>query len=337
MTANHPRPLLGLLAVVSSLAFPSVVGAQAVVATREIAPPPGRAQNTYRLSDSMRIILRLEGPTPLRVELPTELEKMLAPEVRAMWRIRAAGPEERTLLPEGRERWGRPFRLDPYAAGDPVPLVFAPVKVTAGTDSAPQDVTWPSVDDLRVLAPVDEPRPENARPVTKIEELPPLPVPQPEEVGVPFIAALAGVFVVVLVLGVVRRWRAKPPLLPPGEWAVVELLRARSELRAGRTGPGEVPERVAAILRAFVERQHGLPAPKLTTTELAAGCEQAGWPTDRIGSLRELLGTCDRAKFAGEAPSQDELAVLLFKAWEWVLAAGPVDQTQNGPKRTQRG
>jgi len=321
----HSRRLIALFVAVAGLVLPSIARAQVIAATREIIPPPGLDQNTYRLSDSMRVVLRLEGPAPLRVELPTELELLLTPEVRAMWRIRPAGPEERTPLPDGLERWARPFRLDPYAAGDRVPLVFAPVKVTAGTNSAPQDVTWPSVDDLHVLAPVDEPRPENARPVTKIEELPPLPEQPPEEVGALFIAALAGVFAMVLVFTVVRRWRAKPSPLPPGEWAVAELARVGRDLATGRATARNIPEQVAAVLRAYVERQHGLPATKLTTTELAAGCEQAGWPTARIASLRGLLGMCDRAKFAGETSSADEPSALLDQAREWVLSPGPAD------------
>ena len=47
----------------------------------------------------------------------------------------------------------------------------------------------------------------------------------------------------------------------------------------------------AAVLREFVERRYGLSAPKLTTTELLAECERAGWPTEDYHLARSLVDT----------------------------------------------
>jgi len=116
----------------------------------------------------------------------------------------------------------------------------------------------------------------------------------------------------------VRRARAKPPPLPPSEWAVRELDRLGGELEGDRATGGEAAARVAAVLREFVERRYGLPAPKLTTTELLAECERASWPAEQAAPLRELLEQCDRAKFAGDVPDAAEATELVNRAREWV-------------------
>ena len=77
-------------------------------------------------------------------------------------------------------------------------------------------------------------------------------------------------------------------------------------------------ERLAAILRAFVERKFAIPATKLTTTELSAATEEQGWPVEQAESLRALLNECDRAKFAGEVPDDDGCRRLVRLAAEWV-------------------
>src|SRR5439155_94444 len=69
--------------------------------------------------------LTVEGPAPLRVELP---KQVLAPETERDWKIQPAGPAAVAPLPGGRERWAQAFRLDPYVAGE-FRVEFAPVKV----------------------------------------------------------------------------------------------------------------------------------------------------------------------------------------------------------------
>jgi hypothetical protein len=110
------------------------------------------------------------------------------------------------------------------------------------------------------------------------------------------VAVLASVFAAVLVMALIRKWRAKPPPLPPGESAARELDRLDADLAAGRATGSVAADRLAAVLRGYVERRYGLPAAKLTTAELLAACEQAGWPAGATAELRELLERCDRAK-----------------------------------------
>jgi hypothetical protein len=100
--------------------------------------------------------------------------------------------------------------------------------------------------------------------------------------------------------------------LPPGEWALRELggIDPESGLLAA--------DRLAAILREFIERRDGLSAPHLTTTELLAECAKADWSQERTAPLRELLERCDRAKFAGDIPDAAEMETLRSRAVAWM-------------------
>jgi hypothetical protein len=297
------------------LLFPALAFAQ----PGAVFPSSGVDRGTIQLSESARLTLTLEGPAPLRVELPKEPDKLLTPESATVWHIRPAGPPAVTPLPEdGRDRWTQTFRVSPFVPGKKVTLAFGPVKVTAGTDLNPQDVTFPAKE-VRVQTAITDAKPDNARPVTRIEELPTPPTQPPEAMVWPFLLALGAVFAAVLVAGVIRRARAKPPPLPPGEWALRELDRVERDGLAGRA----VADRVAAVLREYVERRHGLLATKLTTTELLVACEAAGWPTERTGPLGEVLERCDRAKFAGDEPDAGEAAELVVQAREWVASSPP--------------
>ncbi|HXD88229.1 MAG TPA: hypothetical protein VN641_17200 [Urbifossiella sp.] len=263
------------------------------------------------LADSVQLTLALEGPAPLRVDLPQKPEQLLAPMSAKVWSIRATGPAKITLLYGGRERWEARYRLSPFAPGEKVPIVFSPLKVTAGDDANASDVEFPSRE-VRVQTAITEPKADDARPVTGIEELPAVPAPQPQAAGWPFIAVLASIFAAVLVGAVIRRWRREPPPLPPGEWALRELggIDPESGLLAA--------DRLAAILREFIERRDGLSAPHLTTTELLAECAKADWSQERTAPLRELLERCDRAKFAGDIPDAAEMETLRSRAVAWM-------------------
>ena len=285
----------------------------ATPAAAQVVPSVTLDRQTVRLSESVRVTLAVEGPAPLRIDLPAEPQKLLAPETAAAWRIRPAGDVAVEDLPGGRQRWARAYRLDPYVPGDKVPVAFAPVPVAAG-GAAAQPVTWPA-QEVKVTTTIADAKAEDARPVTGIEELPPVPGPDPGAVGWPFVAGLAAVFGAVVVAVLVRRWRAGPPPLPPGEWAVRELDRLARE----PTGP--VADRVAAAVRGYVERRHGLPASKRTTAELVEACEGAGWPAEGVERLRELLGRCDRARFAPDPPDPAEGAGLIAAARAWVTSA----------------
>jgi hypothetical protein len=278
-----------------------------------ISTPPVHAQlvtatatadrTTIRLSDKLLVTFTIEGPAPLNVELPRDLLAAESPP----WRIRPAGPATTEALPDGRERWSQAYRLDPYPPWGDVRLTFAPAKVRTGA------ARWPEIE-VKVQTDLAGARADAARPVTPIEELPPVPPDQPELVGWYVGGTTTLLFAAAVLVALRRRWRERRGVLPPGEWAAAELDRIGRDRPAG----GKLAERLAAVLREFVERRHGLPAPKLTTTELLAEAERAGWPAESVASLRGLLERCDRAKFAGEAPEEPESGELLSRAREWV-------------------
>ncbi|MDB5309085.1 MAG: hypothetical protein JWO38_3287 [Gemmataceae bacterium] len=308
-----------------------LAGAPARAQPAEVVPSAGVDRNSIRLSESARLRLALEGPAPLRVDLPAEPEKILSPEAAGAWRIRPAGAAAVTPLAEGRERWERTFRLDPWDPAEKAVITFAPVKVTAGTDLNPREVNWPAIE-VRVQTTIGETKAENARPVTGIEDLPPVTPPNPAVVGWQMAAGLGSVFATMVVVVLVRRARAKPPPLPPGEWAVRELDRLDRALAAVGVTGGDAADRVAAVVREFVERRHGLPAPKLTTTELLVECEGAAWPVERTEPLREILVRCDRAKFAGDVPDAVEAGALVDTARCWIMAAGSASGGREPPE-----
>jgi hypothetical protein len=289
-----------------------------------LAPAGGRAQppairtgatadrTATTLSRPIRVTLSVEGPAPLRVELP---ETLLTADANAAWRIRPDPPggkaEIRPAGP-GRERWQQVYRLDPYAEGQPLVASFNPAVVNG------QPATWEPVP-ITVTRTVGDPATTPPRPPIGPEDPPP-PPPSPADP----LPAWAGVLIglacgAVLTAVVFRRRRVKRVL--PDEWARAEFARLNP------TGGAETVERVAAILRGFVERRFAIPAPQLTTEELTAAAREQGWPVEQAEPLRALLDECDRAKFAGDVPDDDGCRRLVRLAVEWVhhvgRAAGP--------------
>ena len=141
--------------------------------------------------------------------------------------------------------------------------------------------------------------------VTGIEHLPP---PIPSETSARWWLLFLIVPLIAAVL-VFRRFRRPPGPLPPREWADA----AFAKLERDASGGLALVTAIAAIVRGFIERHFGIPAPKLTSEELLAAAEQAGWPVEQTDPLRRLLEECDRAKFAGDVPDEDECLRLLAR------------------------
>jgi hypothetical protein len=298
---------VGITLVIACGLCPSPLRAQSVTATATAD------RTAIRLSDHLRVTFTVEGATPLHVELPKDL---LSGEATTAWRIRASGPATTEPLADGRERWSQTYRLDPYLPGD-LRLTFAPASVRAGAALRPVEPAWPALD-VKVQTALAGARADSARPVTPVEELPAGPPEQPELVGWYVGGATTLLFAAAVLAALRRRWRERRAL-PPGEWAAAEFDRLERDRPAG----GPFAERLAAVLREYVERRFGVPAPRLTTTELLVEAERGAWPADSVAVLREVLERCDRAKFAGEAPEEAEVVQLLQRGREWVSAQSP--------------
>jgi hypothetical protein len=274
----------------------------AVVLLALAQPPAVRADATAdraacTLSESVRVTLSLEGPAPLRVEVP---KMLLTADADSAWRVRPDGAPTLTPLPNNRERWEQRLRLDPYVEGAPLVASFAPVKA----NGAP--VTFPAI---RVTVEKKVGANTAVLPVTPPED-PPAPPDVPRANPLPYIAAAVALVCFALAVVVWKRAQRVPPV-PPLERALADLSRADSF------------ERVSAVLRTFLERQHGVPASKLTTNELFAAPAVLQWPAERAAALRELLDECDRAKFTGDVPDDASRADLARRAAEWLAAPEP--------------
>lgn len=276
-----------------------------------IVPSVSVQPSKFDLGETSTLTLALEGPAPLRFDVPTEAEKWLTATSAATWQIKALGTPKIVKLEDGRERWEQSFRLSAFLHGDRVALAFKTLHVNE------QEVRF-DAQTLTVRKTLDDAKAENAVPVTGIEQLPPISPTPTDASGWSFIAALAAVFAFALTVVLIRKSREVPPAVPPVEWAVRELQRIEGDVASGRIDDRTATERVSATLREFVERQFGLPATRLTTAELISACTVADWPVERTEPLRNILEQCDRAKFAGKRPDANEMLAGIRGARIWV-------------------
>src|SRR5262249_2045060 len=155
----------------------------------------------------------------------------------------------------GRERWSQVYRLDPFVRGEALSGAFAPVKGN-GQEGTPAGFT------VAGSATVPQAEAGAARAGAGIEEVPPPPIYNKGALAPWWWAGGGGVG---LGAGVTAgRFRRTPPPAPPRAWALAAFARLE---RDGVWGEVLV-ERVAAIVREFIDRRFGIPAPKLTTAEL---------------------------------------------------------------------
>jgi hypothetical protein len=293
------------------LAFPALAQLPAITATAT-----HHQKRPLELSDTLRVVLTIEGPTPLRVEFANkrltsgrEIEQYLADESNRDWKIAPVGTATKSPLGNDRERWVQEFLLEPYVAHSTMTILFAPITVNGRVIPGPGC-------DVTVNPPAIEAKPSAAMTITGIEELPPTPPPAGSSTRWIWAAV---VIVLALAAAIVWRTQRRPKPLPPREWAVAALDRLE---RTGISGSA-LAEGVADTLRGLIDRRFGIPATRLTTEELLVAAEQAAWSVKQTDPLRRLLEECDRAKFAGDIPNDEGCRGLLARAREWVDLVSP--------------
>lgn len=266
-------------------------------------------RHSLTLSEAIVATLQVEGPAPLRVELPSPL---LLPSSDAVWRVRPLGPPVLTPAADGREVWTQTFRLDPYAAGE-LHVLVAPLRVNDREVTAPGFVT-------RVTTTVTDVDPQAARPVTGVEDPPPGPPDPGPPVSLGWVALGAILLAAAAIAYRVVLRRRRPLAVPP-------LARARAALdtldRSGSSGPA-VAEGLAAVVRDFLQGHYGLPAGRLTTTELLAAVGPLLNDPEMLGMLRTVLEGLDRVRFGGGAGDADlgRAWVTVVRQWLDRLSAG---------------
>ena len=145
-----------------------------------------------------------------------------------------------------------------------------------------------------------------------------------------------------------RRWFARaesalsPPAGTPEETAEAEHCAARCAHRAPlpRQPHAEHGTELADLLRRYVERRFGEPAPGYTTSELARHLTGRGdvAPED-VARLRAILDACDLTKFArrpydaARAHEAEATARALILRW----AAPPAVATAETPRKAAAG
>ncbi len=245
--------------------------------------PPGVQANAtvepreVRLADPVTVTLTVEGPVPVRVTAPADL---LAEPSAAAWCVTPAGPATTSPLPNGRERWTLTLSADPQVPGPAVPLAFAPAGVRSGPAGDPGTVDWPVLS-VAVTTSLTGDIGRELRGVTGIGAPPQAPAPA----AVPWAAVVAGGALVVAIVGVavrLRRWPSPSPAPSP--------TAGLAALAADSLPDVAFAERLAELVRAWA----GPPAARQTTAELLATL--AADPRREV--VRDVLETCDRAKFA---------------------------------------
>lgn len=246
-------------------------------------------RDTIRLSDTVRVTLTLEGTVPLRVEMSETVVDAVSAEV---WHVRPDGPVRVAALPDGRERWSRTFRADPFVTGSPLRLGFVSATVAQGTDPIRHRVEWPpvTVTVTTNLGPDAEPRS-----ITGIEELP---LVVESHRGFPWLPVAAGLGLLIGAGGIwfLRHKRTRQRTLSVRE----DTLRKLDTLRDGGCSPVEFAESLNNLLRHYLEQTVGIPTGTRTLEELVLDSKFATLPVSVSEPLLRILTRCDTVRFAGQ-------------------------------------
>lgn len=119
--------------------------------------------------------------------------------------------------------------------------------------------------------------------------------------------------------------RTIPSATPPAaavESPAAVSLRRLAGLR-GRADAERVSDETARIVRDFLVERFGVPANERTTDEVLSAVPfdaRGGAAAPSRDDLRDVLGSCDRVKFARHLPSAPEIAHLLSTAERFVRA-----------------
>jgi hypothetical protein len=264
-----------------------------------------------KLSESLTLLMRIEGAGPLDVEMAK------VPRPTEGWQLEAVGEPKVTTGKDGQARWEQLFKATPLQPGQ-YPLLLPKIEYTE-KDGATHPVAWQPLL-IQITTRVAKVDLSEARDLTGIEELLPPPAP-PGPPWWPWLFALVPLFALVAFVGM--RWRRRPALGPTARELA---LRQLAEL--GRLPLTTVEEarhlftRVSEVLRQYIEKRFELPAPRRTTPEFFAALGQKSPLThDAQAALNDVLVRCDLVKFAGVAPPAEDCQVVLSLAKDFVEAA----------------
>jgi hypothetical protein len=158
-----------------------------------------------------------------------------------------------------------------------------------------------------------------ARGITGPEPAPALPTPLWMDERVWAMALVVIAVAVAVLAGRAGRPPAAPEP-PPNEWAAAELDRlARLDAPASAAA-----DRLAELLRGYLDRRYGLPAAGKTTAEVVALLTP--FPPQTVADWRSLLERCDVTRFANAGFSTDDWAAALDQARSLTTESLPVGE-----------
>jgi hypothetical protein len=250
------------------------------------------------LSGTLQVTLAVEGESSLEVApLPTVT-------VGDGWTVHQplASPT-RTPTGAGRTRWQQTYAVEPLKPGE-VGLPLPPLRFREQAEADWQTVRWDDVP-VRVTTDVAGADLKELRDILPPER----PPERPRWPWWPFLGGpllLLALLAPALWLFLRRRPEKAAPLLPQA-WAAAELDRLEA---LGLPAKGEINRYhtlLSDVVRRYLELRFQLHAPQQTTAEFL----QAMGSAPQLGPaqqelLREFLGRCDLAKFAGATPSPEE-------------------------------
>jgi hypothetical protein len=199
--------------------------------------------------------------------------------------------------------------LAPFKVGElELPEVAVSVRPAAGAPVTVVAATRPAVTVASVLS--DEAKdPAPLRDPVGVEGWPWEWLPPVLAVAVP-LAALAW-----LLWRLRRRRRgavAAAPALPPLD--ELEAALAALAVRVGRDPAEGVCDRLAWILRNFLERRTGEPALEMTSFELRLAARRNAWPDAVRRDVQRAMEVADAVRFGRRAPAESELRSALDAA-----------------------
>jgi hypothetical protein len=140
--------------------------------------------------------------------------------------------------------------------------------------------------------------------------------------------ALACGLIVLLLVRAVRRRLGVRRALPPDA-------RALARLEAPALPPAERFAHVEAVVRDYLDEQHGLKTRQQTAAEVLAGA--AALPAEARQALRELLERGELVKFAGQAPSPVECDRAVELARQVIVTCAAAVPAGKGAEEGEQG
>ena len=269
----QPRPLPG---PGPQPAVPAAAAAPADTAVAVVSGPDG----TPRPS-ALRVVPEagmIGEPAALVIDFPAGTPAPVAADltVDAPWGVVGPAPDlAAAALPAtdgARVVLGlRPLRLGPWRA----------VWSDGGPRTAVQEVRG-RLPQAAAAAPVRDPRPLGGLPR--------------------WLPWVLGALAVALALWVLWQRRRRPsaqetwPAPPPPAW-----MPAACALQALQRDGGHdrrFLDRLAGVVRRYLEDRYGLPATGMSAADLARTARAAAWPAGPLAEFAELLGHCDQARYA---------------------------------------